>query len=341
MVLPKNLPDALRYSKKELLNILIEEEYGKIPKAPLSISAEILSEDKAFCSGFAPLIRYNLKTVTENGEFSFPLNFVCPDSKEALPCFILINFESSVPSKYYPAEEIADNGFAVISINYNDISSDDGDFSNGLAGVVFKNGRKPEDCGKIGLWTWGVLRAFEFACSLPQIDHEKICVVGHSRLGKTALLAGALEERFFAAMSNCSGCCGSALFRDKKGEKIDFITGRFPYWFKDSFKNYAEKDDQLPFDQHFLIAANIPHYVYVASGNGDVWADPRAELLGCVAASEYYEKHTGKGFIYDESEVSDNCSFTKGNICYHRRPGKHYLSRKDWHNYMNFIKSKI
>ena len=341
MKLPQNLPNALQYSKEELVDILLKEEYGFLPKAPSSISAEMVSETKTFCAGFAPLVEYSLKCETENGEFSFPVNFVCPISEKPLPCFILINFESGAPTKYHPAEEIADNGFAVLSFNYKDVTSDDDDFTNGLAGVVFKNGRGPEDCGKIGLWSWAALRVFEFALTLPQIDPKKICVVGHSRLGKTALLTGALEERLFAAISNCSGSCGAALSKDKKGEDIAFITDRFGYWFKESFKDYAGKDNELPFDQHYLIAANIPHYVYVGSGAGDIWADPNAELLGCVAASEYYEKHLSKGFIFNEDQVSENCCFHEGNICYHRRPGKHYFSRKDWHNYMEFMKTKI
>ena len=341
MKLPQNLPNALQYSKEELVDILLKEEYGFLPKAPSSISAEMVSETKTFCAGFAPLVEYSLKCETENGEFSFPVRFVCPISEKPLPCFILMNFESGAPTKYHHAKEIADNGFAVLSFNYKDVTSDDDDFTNGLAGVVFKNGRGPEDCGKIGLWSWAALRAFEFALTLPQIDPKKISVVGHSRLGKTALLTGALEERLFAAISNCSGSCGAALSKDKKGEDIAFITDRFGYWFKESFKDYAGKDNELPFDQHYLIAANIPHYVYVGSGAGDIWADPNAELLGCVAASEYYEKHLSKGFIFNEDEVSENCCFHEGNICYHRRPGKHYLSRKDWHNYMEFMKTKI
>ena len=104
MKLPQNLPNALQYSKEELVDILLKEEYGFLPKAPSTISAEMVSETKTFCAGFAPLVEYSLKCETENGEFSFPVRFVCPISEKPLPCFILMNFESGAPTKYHPAE---------------------------------------------------------------------------------------------------------------------------------------------------------------------------------------------------------------------------------------------
>ena len=241
-----------------------------------------------------------------------------------------------------PTEEIIDAGYATLTFCYKDVTSDDGDFTNGLAGVVYPDGTKDDDrCGKIGLWAWAAMAVMDYALTLPELDHAKISVIGHSRLGKTALLTGALDERFYCAISNDSGCSGAAISREKDGETIRKITTKFPFWFCENYKKYADREEELPFDQHFLLAANAPHKVYVASAAGDAWACPEHEYLSCVAASEYYEKHTGKGFVRPDRLPNVTECLHDGNIGYHLRAGDHYLSREDWSSYMKYIREKM
>ena len=337
--MPKGLPAVCGFKKNEIVEMLLREEYGFLPDDKCEISAVTENRDEFFCAGKAALNKIRLDIRASFGAFSFPIYYTEPaDTKKQAPCFIQINFRDAVPDRYQPTEELVDNGFAVISFCYNDVTTDDEDFTNGLAGVVYPEGRRSDtDCGKIGLWAWAAMRVMDYAMTLPGIDKTRISVAGHSRLGKTALLTGMLDERFFCAFSNDSGCSGAALSREKSGETIDDICNLFPYWFCKNYEKYRKNENSLPFDQHFLIAANYPHRVYVASAEGDLWADPKNEYLACVAASAYFEENGKPGFVHPERMAAAGDAFHDGNIGYHIRTGKHYFSRADWNKYVEYI----
>lgn len=335
----ERLPMPNGMKKEEILDLLLQEEYGYLPEAPISVNAELEKTDESFCAGKADLQKIKLHCKAEWGEFSFPVYYVCPKgAQKKVPCFLHINFRDCIPDRYQPTEEIIDAGYATLTFCYEDVSSDNGDFTNGLAGVVYTDGkRRQNQCGKIGLWAWAAMRVMDYALTLPELDHSKISVVGHSRLGKTALLVGALDKRFYCAFSNDSGCSGAAISREKGGENIQRICTVFPYWFCENYKKYMGNEEALPFDQHYLIAANVPHRVYVASAVNDLWADPGNEFLACIAASGYYEENGLTGLVSDKKcpEVGD--FFPKGHIGYHMRKGNHYFSREDWHRYMEYL----
>ena len=341
----KQLPKPDGFEQTELLNLLLSEEYGFLPGPPVGVTADVESEDRSFCAGKAVLKKLKLNCNTGNGIFSFPVSLMYPAGAEAreegksVPCFLYISFTDRIPDLSFPAEEILDNGFAVLHFCYQDVTSDDGDFTNGLAGMIYPDEKRGKtQCGKIGLWAWAAGRVMDYACTVPEIDHDRIGVVGHSRLGKTALLAGALDERFFCAFSNDSGCSGAALARGTKGETVGKIYQNFPYWFCEKYGTYAEQEDTMPFDQHFLLAAIAPRRVYVASASQDCWADPENEYLSCIAAGEYYRNMGLKGFIHpDRDPVPGDC-FGEGEIGYHLRAGTHYLSREDWGHFMEYMR---
>ncbi|MBQ8431776.1 MAG: hypothetical protein IJX28_02725 [Clostridia bacterium] len=338
MELLKQLPNPMGLEKKDLLGLLLREEYGYLPARPYEVTAEETAFDRKFCAGKAPLRTLKLTGRAEWGEFSFPVYYVAPKDKTGIPAFVHINFRDAIPDRYQPTEELVDAGFATLTFCYKDVSSDDGDFTNGLAGVVYPNGkRKRDDCGKIGLWAWAAMAVMDYAMTLPELDHGRISVVGHSRLGKTALLTGALDERFYCAFSNDSGCSGASLARKNEGETVAKIVKTFPYWFCENYYKYADAEDTLPFDQHWLLAANLPHKVYVASAAGDLWACPKNEYLSCIAASDYYKAHGKSGFVHPDRlpEVGDR--FHEGDIGYHLRDGLHYLGREDWKNYIRYL----
>lgn len=342
MELLKKLPMPDGMKKQEFADLLLKEEYGYLPPAPIELLAESEMLLENFCAGKASLYKITLTCKMANGEFSFPVYYTkLTGASSPSPCFIHINFRDNVPDRYQPTEEIVDAGYSVLSFCYEDVSSDNGDFTNGLAGIIYPNGkRKPDDCGKIGLWAWAAMRVMDYAHTLSEIDHSRISVCGHSRLGKTALLTGMLDERFYCAFSNNSGCSGAALSRENTGETIDVICKVFPYWFCENYYKYANNEDALPFDQHYLIAANYPHKVYVASADGDAWACPKNEYLACIAASSYFENNGKTGFIHpNRLAVTGEC-FYDGNIGYHIRKGTHYLSREDWQSYIKFLEKE-
>jgi hypothetical protein len=172
------------------------------------------------------------------------------------------------------------------------------------------------------------------------LDLKNSIVCGHSRLGKTALLTAATDERFAFAYSNDSGCSGAAITRKKNGETVKDICKVFPYWFCENYKKYVDNEDNMPFDQHYLIASVAPRYAYVASAFEDKWADPDSEMLSCVAASGAYEKQGLVGFVCDNRLPKTGDIYHEGNIGYHLRAGLHYFSREDWNKAIAFINSK-
>ena len=340
-ILTSRAVPALR-SRDEMLEILRREEYGYLPPKPDRMEWKVQENCiPSFCAGKVTAQRVELTVYPGDTPFTFPFIAVIPKAKEPCPFFIHINFRPDVPDRYMPTEEITDNGFAVLSFCYNDVTSDNGDFTNGLAGILYPNGkREPTDPGKIALWAWAAQRVLDYAAQEPRLDMSRAMVCGHSRLGKTALLCGATDERFFLAYSNNSGCSGAAITREKTGERVEQITRNFPYWFCENYKKYIGKESDMPFDQHYLIASIAPRYTYVASALEDSWADPTSELLSCVAATPAYESHGLAGMICEDRLPVAGDEYHEGCIGYHLREGLHYFGREDWNKLMKFVKGK-
>ena len=335
----RNLPKLS--GRKEMLEILQGEEYGFIPPKPDKLSfAEEKDIVPNFCAGKANLSKITLSSEICGKIFDFPMYAAVPAEDGKYPFFVHINFRDCVPDRYMPTEELIDNGFAVLSFNYEDVTSDDGDFSSGLAGIIFPDGKRAEsDPGKIAQWAWAAMRCMDYAESNPRLDCKKSVVCGHSRLGKTALLTGAIDERFAFSYSNDSGCSGAALSRSKTGETISDICKRFPFWFCEKYKAYAGNEAELPFDQHFLLAATAPRYAYVASAAADLWADPVSELLCCAAASKDFIKNNF-GEPGNAENIGESRNLHGDRIGYHIRRGKHYFSREDWNRFISFFHGK-
>lgn len=334
----RNLPKFT--SREEMLNVLLNEEYGHIPPQPDSVTyKETENCVKNFCAGRAISKKVEATVKISGKEFTFPFFVGIPKKEGKHPFFVSINFSDNVPDIYMPAEEIIDNGFAIMSFCYKDITSDNGDFTNGLAGILYENGkRKSNDAGKIAMWAWAAQRLMDYAQTLDCLDFDCSIVCGHSRLGKTALLAAATDERFKFAFSNNSGCGGAAISRGKEGETIHDICRVFPYWFCENYLKYVNAEEKMPFDQHYLLALIAPRYVYIGSADEDAWADPVSEMLNCVAVSEIYEKYDKKGFIHAGNLPKVNDEFHDGCVGYHLRAGLHYFSREDWLKAIKFVR---
>ncbi len=244
-------------------------------------------------------------------------------------------------SSRWPLETIISQGFAVATAYYGDIEPDHAEgWKDGVRAALSPDGGstvwKDGDWGAIGAWAWGLSRILDYLETDGDVDAAKAAVIGHSRLGKTSLWAGASDPRFAIVISNNSGEGGAALMRRNFGETTAIITKAFPHWFTRTYNQYAGNEKTCPVDQHMLIALMAPRPVYIASAVEDTWADPKGEFLSGKHAEPVYALFGKPGLGADSHPAADQP--VGGCIGYHMRTGKHDVLDYDWEQYMKFAR---
>ncbi len=356
------------WRRSEILSLFEKHVYGRTPShIPGTVTYE-KRKSISFMDGKAVLEEIRIRiSVKEKSRF-FDLLLIKPKAAEQTKfrTFLTLNFlgnhtlhpspEISLPESWqppnkegiveqnratekgrghrvarWPIETIIGSGIAFASICYNDIEPDAPDgIDKGVRALFDPPGEG--DWGSLGAWAWGVSRAMDYLATDPQIDQKRVAVMGHSRLGKASLWAGAQDQRFALVISNNSGCGGAALSRRAFGETVLRINHNFPHWFCKNFRSYNNNEAKLPVDQHQLIALIAPRRVHIASAKEDLWADPRGEFLAAVHASPVWKLHglTGIG----QSEMPPIHQPVGGHVRYHIRAGVHDVTSYDWDQYI-------
>jgi len=358
--------------RPEILKKFTDEVYGKVP-GKLDISdVKVWETSNDAINGMA--IRKQLSLFFKKGDRTLEVNVLMflPKSQQKVPVFLAYNFSGNhavyndpnirlteswvnndpsvgiinnqvteqsraTASNRWPVEEIIKAGYGLINVYYGDIDPDKNDFSDGIEPFFYQGNQarpKYDEWGSIAAWSWGLSRVMDYLEKDEQVDSKKVAVLGHSRLGKTALWAGATDQRFAMVISNESGCGGAALSMRKFGETVQIINTSFPHWFCGNFKKYNDNEADLPVDQHMLLALIAPRPLYVASAEGDKWADPRGEFLSAKYASAVYELLGLEGLPAKEMPEVDHP--VMGTLAYHIRSGKHDLTLYDWQQYIRF-----
>ena len=236
-------------------------------------------------------------------------------------------------------ELIIEKGFGVATFYYGDLEADHPDgWKNGIRAALSPGGESSEfaddDWGAISAWSWGLSRALDYLVTNPAVDSERVALIGHSRLGKAALWAGALDERFALVISNNSGAGGISLARRDFGESIRSINENFPHWFCGNYKRFNDSPETLPVDMHQLAALIAPRPLYIASAQEDAWADPRGEFLAGKNAEPVYALFGKPGLAVAQwPPVNQPVGEFIG---YHIRTGKHDVTTYDWQQFLRF-----
>lgn len=323
--------------RKEMIALFEREEYGITPPAPKEVRAEKGPYEGHAWAGKAEHYPVKLSFDTPKGEFSFTADIILPHSDKPLPMFLYLSFLPYPNGRYGPIEEIVDHGYAMATFCYKDVTSDDGDMTNGLA-AMYPRDNPATDWGKIGMWAFAASRLMDYVQTLPEIDKSRIFSVGHSRLGKTSIWTAVQDERFAGCCSNDSGCSGAAITRAKDGERIAEIMRNFPYWFCGNYQKYIGKEYDLPFDQHQLLALVAPRALCVASAEQDGWSDPKSEYMAAYMASDAWKLLGLPGLVNAPADYPKAvCHYDEGTVGYHLRTGEHFMSRYDWLSYIKYF----
>ena len=358
--------------RPEILELFKTQVYGIMPAPPKAMSFQVTSSDKKALGGKATRREVSIHfTADKKGPRLDLLLYLPNDADGPVPVFIGHNFRGNhtinadpkisfnkgwmrngngvvnnqateatrgTSSSRWDVDAILAAGYGLVTCYYGDIDPDyDDDFQNGVHPLFLKAGQKkpgPSEWGSISAWAWGLSRGLDYLETDKDVDHKRVAVIGHSRLGKTSLWAGASDPRFALVISNNSGCGGAALSRRQFGETVKVINDRFPHWFCDNYTKYNEDLPSMPVDQHMLVALMAPRPVYIASAQEDRWADPRGEFLAGLGAHPVY-RLLGKPGLPTTEWPGINQPVA-GTIGYHVRSGQHDVTSYDWKQYILF-----
>ncbi|MCA9129470.1 MAG: acetylxylan esterase [Planctomycetales bacterium] len=367
-------PHSWRDRRDETMDDFRDLMYGHTPELPWHMRATVNAERTDAVGGLATRTLINLQFFDDPQSPSIDLMLYVPNGiSHPVGVLLGLNFNGNASVEADPAIPITqkwmrpkpgvvvDNvateairganasrwpiaialsqGFAVATLYYGDIEPDHiAGWRDGIRGYVAAlEGRtelRDNEWGAIGAWAWGLSRAVDYLETLPQIDSQRIAVFGHSRLGKTALWAGAQDERFAVVISNNSGEGGASLARRNFGENIAYSIAHASWRYCKRFHNYIDRETELPFDQHMLIAMMAPRPVYIASATNDLLADPKGEFLSAVHAEPVYRLWGYAGLGTANWPTPDHSIGDR--IGYHLRTGEHDITDFDWQQYVSF-----
>lgn len=351
--------------RPEIQSMIELEMYGKVPEDLKIAEVNILDQDDQALNGKAIRKQVRLTFRGNQKKLSVEMLMYLPKGMKSYPIFLGYNFGGNhtvyndtaihvakewngaakprgVETVNWEVERLINAGCGVATMYYWDIAPDREDFSIGIYPLLYKQEQtKPaaDEWGSLAAWAWGLSRALDYLKTDKQVDGNKVIVIGHSRLGKAALWAGARDQRFAAVISNNSGCGGASIYRKKEGETLLKLNNRFPRWTATNFKKYSDHEELLPFDQHMLLAMVAPRPLYVASASEDTWADPKNEYKSAFYATEVYKLYGLSGI---ESSTFPALNTPVGEtVSYHIRNGKHDILAYDWDQYIAFAKKFV
>ncbi len=355
--------------RPEILHLFETNVYGRtVAGRPSAMTFELFDIDKKALNGKAVRKQVAVYFTGKKDGPKMDVLIYLPPSSKPVPVFLCLNFsgnhkilpdpaiklssvwdsktktshtapeESRDTSTQFQVEKMLARGYGLATIYYQDIEPDfEGGIEHSIRSLFFKPGQTapaPDEWGAIGAWAWGMSRALDYLETDKDVDAKRVIAMGHSRLGKTTLWAGAQDTRFAMVIAAGSGEGGAALSRRDYGETVKHLNTSFPRWTCANYKKYSDHVDQMPTDQHMLLALIAPRPLYLACAEDDRWADPRGEFLAAAAAAPVYQLLGRQGL--GTSEMPGLHQPIRQTIGYHIRAGKHEVTAYDWDQFLVF-----
>lgn len=360
--------------RRELQALFREHVYGPLPSEPPVLRADSHSVEPNALGGRALRKQVTLQfTPHEGGPRLDVLVYLPADATGPTPVFAGLNFGGNhtvtaepairmprgwvpdrpdVPSadgepverargaryERWSVKRIVEHGYGLVTAYYGDLFPDrPGGFADSIYPLLAEAqaGADEGSGGAISAWAWGLHRLMDYAVRDDAIDEEHVVAMGHSRLAKAALWAGATDSRFAAVIDNASGCGGSALFRRRYGQRIVHIDTSFPHWFRDSFSRYRENESALPVDQHQLLALIAPRPLFINAMTDDRWADPRGMFLAAKHASPVWSLLGRQGLATSKFPAPGTAVLSR--VGFRLREGEHSIRGTDWWAFLDFV----
>ena len=341
--------------RPQILSLYSNLIYGRVPEPekPINITFKLVKEDKGFMKGKAT--RKDIDIIISNDKDSKTMRFLVfsPNGVEGpAPAFLKHSFNNTKSNDFdasllrkgklkngWPLGEFFDRGYGFCAVYHEDlVGHNEVSFNNSIHKLFYPKGQsfpKASEWGVISACAWGAMKAMDYLETDNDIDHKRVAIMGHSKMGKTTLWTAAQDERFALAIAAQSGCAGAALWRRKSGETLKKMVTRFPYWLCRNAWKFVDQEDDLPIDQHMLLACIAPRPVYVHSGVKDTWADGRGEYLSAFHASEVYKLY-GKKALNSEESPPVGKAIIESHVGYHIREGGHSIQSFDWKRFLDF-----
>jgi dienelactone hydrolase len=291
------LPDLMRFAdgsivrtkddwirRRDELKAMIQfYEYGHIPPAPNAVSVEELVQAH-IADGDAVEERMTL-VIDSGSKLRMKMALYRPKAGARLPVIVR---EEHALGHLEEVPQIIERNYMFVEFAREDLAPD-----RPAAHSTARSAYPDHDWGTLAVWAWGAMRVVDYLESRNDVDLARIGIAGHSRGGKMALLAGALDERFSLVAANGSGCGGAGCFRigGDRVETLELITreDRFGYWFHPRLREFADSESRLPIDQHFLKALVAPRALICTDALSDQWANPAGNRATSKAAQVAFD----------------------------------------------------
>ena len=341
--------------RPQILSLFSNFIYGRVPAqaSPIKMESRVGAIDTEFMGGKATRKDVKIRFSNDRGRVEMlVLVFVPNQPAKPVPAFMKHSFNNTRSRDFeahpqdknrlrngWPLGDFFDRGYAFVAVYQQDlVAHNEVEFLKGIHRLFYPKGQsfpKAYEWGCLSAVAWGAMRAMDYLETDSDVDHTRVALMGHSKMGKATLWTAAQDERFAMAISAQSGCAGAALWRRKSGETLEKMVTRFPYWLCRNAWKFVGQEDDLPVDQHMLLACIAPRPVYVHSGVDDTWADGRGEYLSAFHASEVY-RLLGKTGLTSEASPPVGEAIIKSDVGYHIREGGHSIDTYDWQRFLDF-----